>query len=265
MRERSSLRTSDGRTPLHRWIGNLEENPENDLLEDNIAKLRLFLEYSDGQELEALDGGGDTPLHTLIHNKEHPAFIREVIQANPMLLFRENAVGRTPAELAHDMFVKACVQAPLDNEFDGWHRCRYVADKLLLKTAEDFILGKGDGDDPLTFEHSGIQDDFSLIRQIHDLVNETASTRPGKRRLASLNEANDVALRIGESYQGQRYGWKEFKSRKTRKIRATQGPWHGELEDEDASSEKDQVEPVDFVSTTLPDLWGSAWERPFLV
>lgn len=261
LKERSSLQGSDGRTPLHRWMGDHKLDFVNDVDHD-IAKLRLFLRFSDRQELEALDGGGDSPLHTIIRNKAHPALIREVIQMNPMLLFRENAVGCTPAEMALDMFVRACVQAPPDGGFRGRLRGRTEVDTLLMKQTAAFGL---DEECPLDFGDSGAQDDLSLIRQIHDLVNEFVSTRPGKRRLASLNEANDVARRIGESYQGQRYGWKRSSGRKSRKLRANQGPEHGELEGEEASSEEDQVGTGDFVALTLPNLYYSAWEEPGLV
>ncbi|KAJ4414254.1 hypothetical protein N0V82_008036 [Gnomoniopsis sp. IMI 355080] len=265
LKERSNLQTSDGRTPLHRFIGSHGKYSEHSL-EHTIAKLRLLLKSSDGQELEALDGGGDTPLHTLIRDKEHPAIIREVIRTNPTLLLRENAVGRTPAELAHDMFVRACVQAPsdaLDDQLYAWRRNSSMADTLIHKTPQEFAQTVEDEASPDRFGHSNVQDHLRLIGKIYDVVNEFASTRPGKRRLASLNEANDVALRIGESYQGERYGWEGFKSRKSRKRSAARGPGYHKREDEDASTDEDQVETGDFVSETLPFVQSSAWEEPF--
>lgn len=216
LKERSSLLTSDGCTPLHRWINTLGRH-RNDTLEHNLEQLRAILEFSDGAELEALNGEGNTPLHTLIRNKEHPAIIKEVIQTNPMLLFRENAVGLTPAELAHDMFVKACVQPPQNDQFRNWPRAlELVADKLIRNMSDRFPIG-----------YRKTQSEFSLIRPIHDVVQEFVATCPVKRRLVSLSEATDVALRIGEGYQRQRYGWKGFKSRQT-----SPGQEHGEVGDE---------------------------------
>lgn len=219
LKERSSLHTSDGCTPLHRWVSTYSKHRDHSL-EYNLEQLRSLLAFSDGRELEALNGEGNTPLHTLIRNKEHPAIIKEVIQTNPMLLFRENAVGLTPAELAHDMFVKACVQPPRNDRFQNWSRVlELVADKLIRKMSDRFPYG-----------YRSTQSGFSLIRQIHDVVQEFVATCPrAKRRLVSLGEASDVALRIGEGYQRQRYGWSGFKRRQT-----SPGQEHGEVGNEGA-------------------------------
>lgn len=212
LKERSSLHTSDGCTPLHRWINTYNNNSDHSL-EYNLEHLRSLLAFSDGTELEALNGEGNTPLHTLIRNKEHPAIIREVIQTNPVLLFRENAVGITPAELAHDMFVKACVLESGDERFQRWPgRLEAVADKILSKTAEDF---SSDIAGCFPYDTRSTQRNLSLVREIHDVVQGFVATHPGKRRLVSLCEATDVALRIGEGYQRQRYGWSGFKKGKT--------------------------------------------------
>lgn len=259
LKERSALQSSDGRTPLHRWVGSHRQN-SGDGLGQNLEELRLLLGFSDGEELETLDSGGDTPLHTLIRNKEHPAIIRAVIQANPMLLFRENAVGRTPAELAHDMFVRACVQAPPDGHYHGWRQNRSVADILLQKTPEKFAQEAIDKENHTTPVSFGVESDLPIIRQIYDLVIEFAATYPGKRRLVSLTEANDVAVRIGNTYQGQRYGWKVHSS-KARGMRTSRRLKHGGREDLDTGSE-DRSETGDFVLATLHGVLHSAWDQP---
>lgn len=41
--------------------------------------LRILLEFSDGTELDFLDGRGDTPLHTFLRNNAHLGIIWEVL------------------------------------------------------------------------------------------------------------------------------------------------------------------------------------------
>lgn len=211
LKERSSLHTSDGCTPIHRWI-NTYSSTRNHNLEYNLEHLRSLMAFSDGTELEALNGEGNTPLHTLIRNKDHPAIIKEVIQTNPILLFRENAVGLTPAELAHDMFVKACIRPLGDDRLQRWPgSSELMADKIIRMTAEDFSL---DVADRFPCETRTAQGNLSRVREIYGVVQGFVATHPGKRRLVSLCEATDVALRIGEGHQSQRYGWRGFKEMK---------------------------------------------------
>jgi ankyrin repeat protein len=70
---------------------------------DALDVLQLLLELSgpDGNGLEMLNGAGDTCLHTAIMH-HHVAVAKALIDFKPSLLYRENAVGRTPAEVAYD-------------------------------------------------------------------------------------------------------------------------------------------------------------------
>ncbi|ROV99873.1 hypothetical protein VMCG_06284 [Cytospora schulzeri] len=192
-RERSGIQTSDGRTPLHRWLDRhvhgFRAEPDR-----YMEVLRLLLRYSRGGELDTLDAGGDTPLHTLVRKSADPAVIGALLAADPQLLYRENAVGRTVVDVAHDMFVRSCVPAP-----SRWPS--YYAET-----------------------------DRSVAQRVYDFVTEVAGANPGKRRLVSLHEANDVARRIGETYQGQRYGWKVAKGGRARRRmlrtrNASRGGW----------------------------------------
>ncbi len=71
--------------------------------------MQTLLDYSRDAELDILDGKGDTPLHSLIAKKADVAVIRTLLDVNPQLLHHENAVGRTPAEVARDNFKKSVV------------------------------------------------------------------------------------------------------------------------------------------------------------
>ncbi|ROV91315.1 hypothetical protein VSDG_07762 [Cytospora chrysosperma] len=250
-RERSGIQTSDGRTPLHRWLGRYtnkyRENPDR-----YIKVLRLLLGYSKGQELNTLDAGGDTPLHTLIRTSAEPAVIKELLAFNPQLLYRENAVGRTVMDVAHDQFVQSCVPKPT-----RWHYYYHNSDRsftqvLLSKNPEEFAREAREGK----------KKQPSNVQQIHDLVTELAGAHPGKRRLVSLYEANDVAKRVGET--GQNQGWKgpDFNhARSMIRTRRARGLSYEMLEDGE-DEEEDESEQHDVVSNGILAVQNSAWTEP---
>ncbi|KAI3401594.1 hypothetical protein diail_10195, partial [Diaporthe ilicicola] len=240
--ERSGLNASDGRTPLHRWLAShirtISENPDR-----HIKVLHLLLQYSNGQELDTLDACGDTPLHTLIRGQADSAIIRAILNFDPRLLHRENAVGLTPAEVAHDAFVRACAPQQRRSRHTFYHhRNKSIAQVLLNQQPEEFAreakYGKPFRGTP-------------KVQQIYDLITEFAVAHPGKRRLVSLHEANDVARRIGETYQGQRYGWKGFEVK------------HTPLTKESGASDSYSLaDGVDFLFGRMNGLRSSAWDEP---
>lgn len=249
--ERSGLKASDGRTPLHRWLATYAKSVSANPVR-HIKVLHLLLEHSKGKELDTLDAGGDTPLHTLIRAQADPAIIREILNFNPQLLHRENAVGLTPAEVAHDAHVRACVSHHSTSGYGFIRReDRSVARVLLDRKPEDFAWMARHGTPPKP---------TTRVQQIYDLVTGFAAAHPGKRRLVSLHEANDVAKRIGETYEGQRYGWKVIEGGRARRA---QGPGADGLPegDEDGGSGGEE-QSADMLLGQMTGLRSSAWEEP---
>ncbi|KUI66211.1 hypothetical protein VM1G_01603 [Cytospora mali] len=199
---RAGIQASDGCTPLHRWLSRYT-NRFRDQPDRYVQVLRVLLSFSNGKELDTFDAGGDTPLHTLIHNSAEPPIIKELLAFSPQLLYRENAVGRTPCELAHDMFVNSCVAGPPSHRYYYGFHSKSFAQDLLGKQPEACAREAKEG--------KADETPSSNVQRIYNLVNEVAGAHPGKRRLVGLHEANDVAKRIGETYQGQRYGWRNSK------------------------------------------------------
>jgi hypothetical protein len=77
-----------------------------------------------------------------------------------------------------------------------------------------------------------------------DLMSTAMEKHPGQRRLVSLNEANDVARRLGEKHTGSRYF--SVESRR-------------DENDEAASDDGKADEKSDFVTRELAERLGSAW------
>lgn len=242
----------NGTTPLHTWIsqacglGSGAESDENSRnryyhsynskpysdLKVAVSLLELLLEYSHGEELDMLNGPGDTCLHTAIRSNM-VSLVKVLVDFKPQLLYRENAVGRTPAEIAHDRIIegrfakpdriqKSSNQAALENFADRNPESFLADESVRGKTSDnlkELVTELGLSDKYDASEVAGILgsigaksystraslDDAALKRVIWDLCQTTMEKYVGKRRLVSLNEANDVARRLGEKYTGSRY------------------------------------------------------------
>lgn len=225
----------DGTTPLHAWIMANTNASRGLKPRPSVAILKLILEHSEGEELEMLNSAGDTCLHTVIHyNSIH--LVKSLLDFNPRLLYRENAVGRTPAELAHDKLTAQVFSATRGQGISADFRGDVTllrrrpelkffmsgpSDKKLLESkAEEMqaLAGLSDTydagelanilsvmglDNPMG--RWGSVDANRMVHVIWDLCRTTMGKTPGERRLVSLNEANDVARRLGESHQASRY------------------------------------------------------------
>lgn len=285
--------TENGTTPLHTWIcqasglgatgdydqhyGNYYYNHgryiSNDTYsneKDVVDTLKLILEYSKGEELSVLNGAGETCLHTAT-KRDMLSLVQVLLDFNPQQIYRENAVGRTPAELAHDGLITHVFSRPNRPEV---HRGEHVssivnkstdaycnealfkdkvADQLKTNIAGLGLSGDYSAKDlALILPAMGIGEgkleknlDTGKLKQVTwDLMATAMEKHVGKRRLVSLNEANDVARRLGEKHTGSRYF-----SVETRK----------DEDDEVASDDGNKDEKSDFVTRELANRLGSAW------
>ncbi|KAI3331654.1 ankyrin repeat protein [Xylariaceae sp. AK1471] len=198
-RQRNHL-SHGGDTPLHFWLKNANQlsytwdygrHGSRRMLTDedlsNVKLLRLLLEFSKGEELEILNGSGDTVLHTAVV-RSLPEHTKALLEQNPKLLYRENTVGRTPGEIAYDIFINSKVEGVDPIEIDA---SKTIAKTLIDRSPKSFV--------------SGVQPRKPRKDVTWETVQEYLAKTEGKRRLVSLNEANDVARRLGESYSWQRY------------------------------------------------------------
>ncbi|KAI0387323.1 ankyrin [Hypomontagnella monticulosa] len=245
--QRNNL-TQGGDTPLHFWLKTANPvlqrwdyrnqypyNLNNHENTENIKILSLLLEFSGGAELEILNGSGDTVLHTAVlrHLAGH---VRVLLAQNPKLMFRENAVGRTPNEIAHDVFVGSKVEAlqPITiNENNN----ETLVNKLKKKCPATFLEGPR------------VLDSVAIHRKERtwQITEECLAKVSGKRRLVSLNEANDVAKRLGESYSWQRYHQKVTPSDAD--------------QEEEQQEKKEEDKEADFVTMQYTTKRNSAWSE----
>ncbi|KAG8626930.1 hypothetical protein KVT40_005875 [Elsinoe batatas] len=146
-----------------------------------INYLRTILSFTGGAELALVNGAGETPLHTCVRHG-HDAFIPILLDANPDFLWREDATGRTPFEVAEDEFLSEVFDNPpaipgMDSYYYGRRETG------VLKEPPEGFLEKGD-----TRSHA---------KRVWDVVKQRAEGQgQGKRKLCSLAEANEVAKRL---------------------------------------------------------------------
>lgn len=249
--QRNNL-ASGGDTPLHSWLKTAnrltyyptnQRWPAHQLLNDedlqNIDVLRLLLEFSGGAELGILNGSGDTILHTAVlrHLAEHTQVL---LNQSPSLAYRENAVGRTPSEIAYDLFINSKVESQESVELNR------NADHIIatLKNGNHEMLGR------YRRRRDGARQDTigkNCKEYTWRVLEAHLAKVDGKRRLVSLNEANDVAKRLGESYSWQRYYQKPTATDTER------------AEEEQQQQQPQEDKLVGFMATQYEAAKGRAW------
>ncbi|KAI0427221.1 ankyrin repeat protein [Xylaria sp. FL1042] len=222
-RQRNNL-SHGGDTPCHYYVKksnvhyhiNVEES-------ETVNLLDLLLTFSKGEELEILNGSGDTVLHTAVV-RSLPEQAKVVLERNPKLLYRENTVGRTPVEIAYDIFINSKVRRVGSIELDT-----KLAPYFVSRDPESFV--------------SDTKAPKPRVDATWEVVQQYLAKSEGKRRLVSLNEANDVARRLGESYSWQRYYTKTTANE----------------DDADADADANKKEETDFATILYRSRTSSAW------
>ncbi|KAF5025038.1 hypothetical protein F66182_2906 [Fusarium sp. NRRL 66182] len=273
----------NGNTPLHTWIlqasgaqpenyaigfGSYRAKPYDNREREAARMLELLLEYSKGEELDMLNGAGDTCLHTAIMH-DMMVLIRVLVGFKSSLLYRENAVGRTPAEVAHDRLTAQKFAKPSSPRLSKQNQAVDILDKkpkeFCLKSAleahttnqrKSLLADQGLSDTykpdefPLILWSLGVEKrsqtnslgGYTVKKIVWDICRTAMEKYPEHRRLVSLNEANDVAKRLGEKYSASRY----FSIQARR--------------DDDEDEEMEDKTTVDFAVQELNSRISGAWK-----
>ncbi|PWY77072.1 ankyrin repeat protein [Aspergillus heteromorphus CBS 117.55] len=196
-------RSSDGpgsATPIARWMEYVKlrwsrkDRPSGwrfDLRRETKGKLAIirhlltFAEPTDQKHLDVLDGAGSTPVHEAV-KKQLPQTFKLMLNYRPDLLYRENATGSTPLELAVDKWTAEATFNPPPSLIDG-----KSSEEEVRNEVRD-VLRRW----PESFEPDYPAKSQSERHQIYTAACEGVVERPHKRKLVSLNEANEVARRL---------------------------------------------------------------------
>jgi ankyrin repeat protein len=167
-------------TPLARWMSFAGEDTK---------VLRIILDFAkphNNEHLEMLAGSGDTPVHIAVKSRKQ-LWLNIMLEYRPDLLYRENSVGRTPYELAEDAYIATCVSdAPSTIRHSAVTSAIHRSNASFRK---DYTPGQS-------------IDTESVWRLCEKFMKEN----PGKRRLVSLMDANEVAKRLANRHANNVYG-----------------------------------------------------------
>jgi ankyrin repeat protein len=152
--------------------------------------LRLLLEFSKGEDLGLVNSEGDTPIHAVVrYGADH--IIPIMLSCRPDLLFRENASGRTPYEMAEDAHLAQNVFNDPPEIQVQQHRYynQKPTTKILQRSTESFVQEK-------MYPRNAKERVWDVCREFKE-----KSGRGKKRKLVSLLEANEVAKRLAGERQ----------------------------------------------------------------
>ncbi|KJZ78330.1 hypothetical protein HIM_02368 [Hirsutella minnesotensis 3608] len=279
-----TILAQNGNTPLHSWISQLclvtaygrpyyrDSLPDVDVEAKSSADtLKLILEYAEGKELDLLNGAGETCLHTAI-KKDLVYLVKTLVEYKPQLLLREDAVGRTASELAHDRRQSKIFERPQKSSYPRDQRFQQLPEISPTSLSYRAIFKDKSPEELKTIaEAAGLGGDYDaealayilnvmgigvggqgqapshvdLKEVVWDYCSTTLARHPGKRRLVSLNEANDVSRRLGEcqaKFSTGGYQQREGGS------------------DADSQGEDDGLAKGDFATRRLESLLSRAWK-----
>ncbi|RFU35722.1 hypothetical protein B7463_g570, partial [Scytalidium lignicola] len=178
-------------TPLAYWLS--RSNGAG--MQGKVDVIKVLSDYSTGEELDMINGEGDLPLHVAI-KQGLSTITNSLLTLNPPLLHRENTTGRTPFEMARDIYLSSKVEnAP--GIFSAQHSFGNNQDDFnsLVNRSPGSFLPKPE----IEFVESN-QRTYEICKEFNRRMAENAeSTGPkagDKRKLASLFEANEVARRL---------------------------------------------------------------------
>ena len=157
--------------------------------------LEIILRYSEGKDLEILDGAGDYILHTLVR-QEDEELVKFIVDYKPEMLQYENATGMTPLEVAETHYLRDIFRHP-----PGIVRTEEYSIKdqssntSILEEAAD--RDRKEIDALLAVDADDLADRNSAWR-IHRLLQKLGEKHIGKRKLVSLLDANEIAARLAK-------------------------------------------------------------------
>ncbi|KAJ5835857.1 hypothetical protein N7447_001883 [Penicillium robsamsonii] len=183
------------RTPFARWLDAysyftpadpaIPRPPNSGQTDDEIitSMTNLILDLAnstDQKHLELFDEAGNTPVHNAI-KKAFPQVLRLLLDRRPDMLNRENATGTTPLEMTVDAWVNKSTSGPPVSP-PGWPSSHPEWQNAVKREPRFFL--------------PGIRLEYDHVKDMLRVCQERAQQRPGKRRLVSLFEANEVAKRL---------------------------------------------------------------------
>ncbi|KAL8671283.1 MAG: hypothetical protein Q9168_004223 [Polycauliona sp. 1 TL-2023] len=177
----------------------------------------ILQEYGGGEPLRMMDGSGQFPLHVAVKSS-YVAMVKLILDHDPALLATENAMGQTPLELAHSLYVRECAKGNPEIRHPSYT-------PIDERKTEDFAAkdGKKEGEE-------ADEDENNDVTKTWELCKAYAEKEPRKRKLVSVNEAREVAKRLADTNKQNNERMEEAEERRK-----------GEQEDKKGKPKTDEI------------------------
>lgn len=178
-------------TPLAFWLAAIGPWERSRPFRESNAKLvpevlSIMLESGGDGQLTMMDGSGQFPLHQAV-KRSYTGLVKIMLARDPALLSRENAMGQTPLELAHSLYVRDCAKGNPDIRASRYR-------PLETRECEEFIE-HGRREANRNEDSIGKR---GAVRATWEVCRWWASKEPRARKLVSISEAREVARRLAE-------------------------------------------------------------------
>jgi hypothetical protein len=209
---------ADGRTPLATALYRERTYDDFDPLE-LIATCKAVFKITGGDDLAVLNADGDYIVHMLARGKTNlhwgpEIVIKWLIDYRPEMLHWENATGMTPLEIAETRVFRDLVQNPPKLP-EPQHDLKFT----IIDAGNHNGSGRAGEDSELARARRQIDAFLSDDRKdlegrsgawrMHQLLLGLVAQYPGKRKLVSVMDANEVAKRLAEKKQRAWYSTKD--------------------------------------------------------
>lgn len=173
-----------GMTPLARWLETSRQQ------KGRTETLTTLHRHTGGEALTMMSGDGQFPMHQVVKKDSGHRILQAMLKMNPALAFVENAMGQTPIELAEALYIQSATDSAPTIPSDSLY---YSPTLTLKKDTVDLEAQEG------------------RVVKVWKILRQAAAENPAqKRKLASVMQASEVARRLAQRQEVER--WRQTRS-----------------------------------------------------
>jgi ankyrin repeat protein len=178
------------KTPLAEWLQRVQDRQAD--------MLQTILEVTGGKDLYVMDGLGNYPIHHVVR-KDFVKLAGVMLKFDPTFVQLENATGVTPLELSESKLTRSQLVHSSEISSNIFQRRPCINQHNMLRTHENTLNSEtaireeeyNKDYDPAPF--SSLK---SKGRQMWELLRDVDLQNPTKRKLVSLQDANQLVERL---------------------------------------------------------------------
>jgi hypothetical protein len=205
--------------------------------------VKMILDQSQGKDLEVLNGAGDYILHDLV-KKRNEALVKFFVEYRPEMLYWENATGMTAIDVAEIQYLRSVIVSPPTLSTATSYSIKDLPDGHFAPKKAEKSKHKEQIEELLDVSEEDLKEKGAAWR-MDRLLKKLAEKYPGKRRLVSVIEANEVARRLAGEQKKKNA---ETKRRERLGLNAGRGYYTGSRDEHDRYGNEKVTKGQDEVS-----------------